>query len=272
MDKKIKVYMGLPTMGDVVDSQVHMLREIEKIYQDKVELVYPDRCVRRIFHDFARNCIVEEFLSSDCDVLWFLDADITPHKSVLDLVVCHFDEWKVAGAVYPIFMTPPGEETPEVLITAYKKTETGNYTMDKVPTMGTGFVDGLTTGCLFIKKEVFSELKKPYFEFTYENETRLIKEGEDLGFIRKMGNLGYKFFTNYAFVCKHYKNVDLLDMNNYAMIYAKRAVNYHDSIVKDQVKSALALMYEKGYDRATKDLAQLTHEIQTPSKTLWLPK
>ncbi len=93
----IKIYMGIPSTGNRRDTQSYNLREIEKRYRDKVELVYPEQCIHRIFHDFARNATVEEFLKTDCDILWFLDSDITPPCDVLDLVVEHGEKWKVAG-------------------------------------------------------------------------------------------------------------------------------------------------------------------------------
>src|SRR4051812_8912917 len=104
MSKPIKVYMGIPSTGDRVDSQSYALRVIEKRYADQVELVYPKDCVQRIFHDAARNAIVEEFLASDCDVLWFLDSDICPPPHVIELVTKHWDKWEAAGAPYPIWM------------------------------------------------------------------------------------------------------------------------------------------------------------------------
>ena len=92
---KIKIYMGVPTTGTILDVQVTALRKIEELYGDQVEFVYPETCVRRMFHDFARNAIVDAFLATDCDILWFLDSDVAPPDNILDLVVEHGDKWKV---------------------------------------------------------------------------------------------------------------------------------------------------------------------------------
>lgn len=270
MNKKIKIFMSLPTNGFVVDSQEHILRELQDTYRDHVEFVYPIAKVRRIFHDFARNMLVEDFLASDCDVMWFLDSDITPNKQILDLIACHWDKWQVAGATYPIFMTPPGGDIPEVVFTCYQKNEqTGALALNAVPKEGVGFVDGLATGCLFIKREVFSQLEKPYFEFKFHPETRALEEGEDLGFCRKLAQLGIKVFTDFTMVCKHQKTVDLLEVNNYAIQYSNRSVLEYDKRIKATLNSALAAQYSAGYQAALEAVRKELHASQAP--TIWTP-
>jgi hypothetical protein len=61
----IKVFVAIPTLGSSEDAQTYALRRIEKKYAGKVELVYPHEQVTRMFHDFARNQMTEEFLQSD---------------------------------------------------------------------------------------------------------------------------------------------------------------------------------------------------------------
>ncbi len=263
--KKTKIYVAIPTTSGVVDSQVYLLREIEKLYSDKIELVYPEGVVRRIFHDFARNKMAEDFLASDCDILWFLDSDITPPKHVLDLVVLHSAKWKIAGLTYPVFMKPPGSDILEVVYTAYKKNpSTGNMGLCAVPKEGTDLLDGLATGCLFIKREVLESLKRPYFEFKFSEIDREVKEGEDLGFCRKAHELGYKFFTDFSMTCRHQKNVDLMDVNNYAIQYSNRNVLAYDKAIKAQVQEAVKMAYAKGLVEGEKKAKAVP--------TLWLPK
>lgn len=253
MSKKVKLFVATPTTGTVVDSQVHALREIEETYRDKIEFVYPAQCIRRVFHDYARNKLAEEFLASDCDIMWFLDSDITPPKYVLDLITVHGDKWKVGGLTYPVFMRPPGSDILEVVYTAYRyNPSTGNLGLAPVPKTGTDMLDGLATGCLFIHREVLEKLKRPYFEFRYREEDREIKEGEDLGFCRKVSALGYKFFVDFGLMCRHQKNVDLLDVNNYAIQYSNRNVTAYSDSIKQQVKDAVKEAYAKGIEAGQK--------------------
>lgn len=241
MENKIKLYMGFPSTGDRSDVQNYAIRSMQEKYADKIEFVYPSVFVGRIFHDYARNGIVEEFLASGCDILWMLDSDVSPPTTVLDLITEHGDKWEVAGAPYPVFMTPVGMDSPQVLFTVYRKAERG-FHASRVPTKGLDFVDGIATGCIFVKRHVFEKLAKPYFEFKYEPESRQMCEGEDLGFCRKINELGYQFFIDYSQVCKHYKKVDLLDVNNYAINFSNIAVEEYDKSLREQIaRSRLGL-------------------------------
>jgi hypothetical protein len=239
MSKKTKIYLGIPSRGERSDLQMYVLRDLEKLYADKIELVYPAQCTHRMFHDFARNEVVKEFLQTDCDILWFLDSDIAPPTHVLDLVTKHGEHWELAGAPYPVFMTPDGYKGPQVVMCVYNQGAKGLHAA-AVPTKGTAFVDGLATGCIFIKRGVIEQLQEPYFEFKYDPKSRIITEGEDLGFCRKVNDLGYKFFTDYSMVCKHYKQVDLLDVNNYATDYSNQAVLAYDAHIRPKVEQLVA--------------------------------
>jgi hypothetical protein len=239
--KKIRCYMGIPTTGVMVDSLPFKLREIEKRYGDRVEFVYPEILVRRIFHDYARNEIVEEFLASDCDVLWFIDSDVSPPEYIGEMLTTYYNQWEAAGAPYPVFMPPKSGDLAQLVFTVYKKNVHGGLTPCEVPYEGTEFVDGLGTGCMFLKRSVFEKLKKPYFEFKYNPETRAPIEGEDLGFCLKLSALGIKFFIDYSFVCKHLKTVCLLDMNNYAMEYAKKSLDAYQR----ELRAAVTKKYSR---------------------------
>jgi hypothetical protein len=241
MSKPVRVYMGIPSLGERLDAQVYALREMEKAYAGRVELVYPSKFVGRIFHDYARNCYVEDFLKSDCDILWFLDSDILPRPNTLDLITEHGDKWKLAGCPYPVFMTPKGYETPQVVFTVYRWDGKGMQPA-AIPDQGHDFVDGIATGCIFIRREVLEGMAKPYFEFTYDPETREIIHGEDLGFCKKTQAAGHQFFIDFSMVANHYKKVSLFDVNNYAMEYAQSMVMAYDRSVRSElVKTHLNL-------------------------------
>lgn len=240
--KRIKLYIAVPTVGTVVDVQPYMLRELEERYKEEIEFVYPDVCCQRIFHDYARNSMVEDFLATDCDIMWFLDSDVVPRNHTLDLITLYGDQWKVAGCPYPVFMSQPNQTYRQIVFTAYKGTDGKGLCPSRIPYSGIDWVDGLATGCLFIKREVFSQLKKPYFEFKYDSETRALTEGEDLGFCLKLRALGIKFFTDYSMVCKHYKNLDLLELNNYAIDYTNKAVEVYNTQTKKELSEQIRKM------------------------------
>lgn len=235
----IKVFMGLPSMGERLDVQTYALREMEARYRGRIEFVYPKECVHRMFHDFARNAMTKEFLASDCNILWFLDADVVPPVDILDVVTDHSAHWELAGAPYPVWMTPEEGQGKQIVLCVYLRNETGMHAA-AVPGSGTAFVDGLATGCLFIKREVFSSLSEPYFEFKYDEKSRNIAEGEDLGFCRKVSDQGYKFFVDFSKVCSHHKKVNLIEVNNYAVQFAKKAVDNYDAQIRPAVTKLAA--------------------------------
>ena len=52
----------------------------------------------------------------------------------------------------------------------------------------------------------------------------------------KLNKLGIKFFTDYSMVCRHEKKACLLELNNYCIDYANRAVMAYDRQVRESLK------------------------------------
>ncbi len=236
MVKKIKMFMGIPSNGERHDSQNYFLRRMEKQFGDKIEFVYPEIFVGRIFHDHARSAYVKQFLATDCDLMWFLDSDIVPSERVLELITKHYDKWEVAGAPYPVWMSQAGYEGPQITYTVYKSMGEGKgLSPAPIPEQGIDFVDGIATGCIFIKRHVFEKLQEPYFEFKYDTSTREIIEGEDLGFCLKVNKLGYKFFIDYSMICHHFKKVSLLDVSNYVEMKKQEVLEISDRAYRQSI-------------------------------------
>lgn len=236
-DKKVKLFIAVPTVGTIVDALWYALRNIEERYKDYIEFVYPKHCVRRQFHDLARNAMCEEFLDSEADIMWFIDSDVVPPEHVLDLITVHGDKWQLAGAPYPVFMNAGGPDC-EVVYTVYKGSDGNGLKPCDIPHQGIEFVDGMATGCMLIKREVLEKIERPFFEFHYDPKTRNMTRGEDIDFCLKTIALGYRFCTDYSMVCKHFKNnIDLLDLNNYAMGYARKSVEKYNTMIRESFKA-----------------------------------
>jgi hypothetical protein len=92
-------------------------------------------------------------------------------------------------------------------------------------------------------------------------------EGEDLGFVRKVSELGIKFYTDFSLACKHEKTIDLLDANNYAIQYSNRAVLEYDKRIKETIQPALQAAYDRGFKEGQKAAAQAAPK----RPTLWMP-
>ncbi len=52
-------------------------------------------------------------------------------------------------------------------------------------------VEAIGMGCVLMKTEIFNQLKKPYFEYTYDNKTQDWL-GEDFTLFKKINYLGYE--------------------------------------------------------------------------------
>lgn len=257
--------MGIPSTGKRLDAQNYFLRRIAERYKGRVELVYPDMFVGRIFHDHARSMYVRQFLASGCDAIWFLDSDILPPDRVLDLVADNWEDWDCAGAPYPVWMTQEGYETKQVTYCVYRKSENkpGLFPAAVPLNGGLDYVDGMATGCIFVKRHVFEKLEEPYFEFKYKHETREIIHGEDLNFCQKVSDLGYKFFLDYSMVCHHYKEVSLLDVDEAIQAKVQEAIDASDS----QLRQIIA---KKKLEKMAKQQAA-ERRIEIPKSNLIIP-
>ncbi len=248
MASKVRVFVAVPSVGEWSDLLPHQLRKIEKKYEDRIEFIWPANLTRRMFHDFARNALVDEFLATDADILWFIDSDVSPPENVLDLITEHGDKWQAAGAPYPVFMTPTGEEHASVVYTVYNGIKNGGMAPSDVPSTGTDFVDGIATGCLLLRREVFAKLKAPFFHFSFNEENRGLSCGEDINFCLKMAEQGIKFFIDYSMLCKHSKRVDLLDVNNYAVWFARKSIEKFKEQIAPEMDAVMQTAYKKGIE------------------------
>lgn len=267
---RTKVYMAIPSTGQREDFHTYIFDELRKRYEDEIEMVFPDGCQHYFGHDYARNMYVERFLETDCDVLFFLDADVTPPPHIFDLITVHGDKWLAAGAPYPLWMYRPGTLELAVSFTAYTGTapdEHGNpgLKMTNVPQTGTEWVDGLATGCLFLKRELFAKLEKPYFQFKRDPKTCIVTEGEDLGFALKLNKLGIKYFCDHGMVCGHTKRVNLLEVQNYATSMANAKLEAYDKQIRSTIEDACRAAALQGYRAGKAEV--LNERGVVPTKT-----
>jgi glycosyltransferase involved in cell wall biosynthesis len=56
-------------------------------------------------------------------------------------------------------------------------------------------VEGVGMGCMLMKTDVFENIRKPYFEFTYKEDTQDFF-GEDFNLQKKLRDLGYKILID----------------------------------------------------------------------------
>lgn len=145
-------------------------------------------------HDHCRNIIVNEFLKTGCEWLLMVDSDVVPPIDVLDMVnnnkpVCSAHvSTSVKGEAIPVGMT---------------KNENGYHHDFKHSAPALHKVDAVGTGCILIRRDVFGNLKKPYFKFIYEDG--LLVNGEDFDFSERVGEV----YFDSRYICKHYTTISI---------------------------------------------------------------
>lgn len=279
--KKTKVFLAIPSTGTREDFHAYVFDEWRRRYEDELEFVMPEGCQNYFGHDFARNEYVKRFLDTDCDVMLFLDSDVIPPTHLPDLITIHGNKgWLAAGAPYPLWMARPGTQDMGTQFTAYRgnaPTETGHrgFTLSNVPRSGVEWVDGLATGCLLLRRELFKQLKKPYFEFKRDPESCEVIEGEDLGFALKLQALGIKFLCDHGMVCGHFKRINLLEVHNFAVNMANdKLMAMHAEVrgqVEEAVKMAAAEGYRQGKAAGLKEAGILTPQQKKTASGLIIP-
>lgn len=121
----------------------------------------------------GREKVVRRALERGSEWVWFVDDDHTfGHTALLDLLA---HDVPVVGALYL------QRKTPFLPIAMGEKDENGWWPLDleKCPQHGLVSVDGIGTGGLLVKAEVFHELGEPWFQYTAEMS-------EDLFFCRRV--------------------------------------------------------------------------------------
>lgn len=204
----MRIMLGIPHQNWVTakffERFLHIMNEAgKKGYQISVAFIQGTP------HDAARNMMILNFLASDCDWLLSVDDDVLPPVNILDMIT---DERPICAAYcHAIRPKHTPNEGVDVRINAvalqrtddkdsvsYQKFPAYKNQITEVPIFG--------TGCFVARKDVFSEIPKPWFRFDYDYNGCLLR-GEDVFFCEKAAEYGYKLYMDGNFVCDHLKEV-----------------------------------------------------------------
>jgi len=139
----------------------------------------------------ARNEIVRRFLKRDSDYLLFIDSDQILPENVLQRLMGLGDvvsgiSFKKAYPYYPTIYKNAGEKFQPVV----------DYPKNKIIE-----VDAVGMFCTLVKREVFENMERPWFEFGQTSDGELI--GEDLMFCRKAKDLGFSIRSDTGLIVPH---------------------------------------------------------------------
>lgn len=136
-------------------------------------------------HD-ARNVVVKKAIERNFKYLLFVDSDMRiPQNAIFKLM--SYNKPIVSG----YFFSRSGNHFP----CAFTETKDREYVSFFEPYTGLREVDAVGMACTLIDVDIFKQLKDPWFEWG--------KYGEDIGFCRKVRDLGYKIFVDTDLIIKH---------------------------------------------------------------------
>jgi len=164
--------------------------------------------------DNARNTCVKEFLEDYYDYILFIDNDIVPPlKALRELLKADKD------IIAPLCFTWKRDDNNQgfPMPVAHRYAKNGEYE----PYIGKGIeeTDIVTGGMFLSKREVLEKMDRP-FAFTYHANGTVIYS-EDFYFAQKAQKLGYKLYTHYDLLCKHFRNIDIKEINTLMVQYGK---------------------------------------------------
>lgn len=160
--------------------------------------------------EYSRNALLEHHFHKDpcwTHVL-FLDSDVAPPPRALALLL-RLNADVVVGPT---------------LIMAEKKIcwniqlKNGEYWLDAREDLSPKpfEVSSSGAGCVLVRREVLVDIGWPWFKTEYQeifkNEGKGIAIGEDVYFFQKAIGCGYKIIAHPDVKCRHFNQVDLLDI------------------------------------------------------------
>lgn len=158
--------------------------------------------------DHARNRAVKDFLEDYWDYFMMIDADTVPPQNCLRELL-GADKDVVCPLVFTFKVDDKGIPFPIPVANRYD--ENGAY-RPYYEGNGVTETDTITGGCFLIKRKVLEQLERPFY-FTY-HKNGIVEYSEDFIFSQQAQKLGYKLYTNYGVRCRHFKEVDVLGINN----------------------------------------------------------
>lgn len=198
-----KVFIAIPTTGNI---RTELLSFLLNITHNPNYSIRIDTTVSGgICHN--RNYLVERFLQTDSEWLLFCDSDIVPPINILDMIENDKD---IISAVNFTF------KNSELIPLIMKKVK-GGYRVDKKGISSKKNlikVDAVGLGCLLMKRRIFESLKKPYFEFIFDNNG-LLKNGEDFNFCDEARKMDFKIWVDKRFTTNHFNIINLKSINNW---------------------------------------------------------
>jgi GT2 family glycosyltransferase len=150
----------------------------------------------------ARNHIAEEAIAKHAKYLWFIDDDVAVPTLAIRKLIYELEQNPEAMVIGGIYCSKT--EPPEPVV--FQGKGQGAFWQWK---LGDVFeCDGIGTGCMLIKTELFAKLEKPWFKTIDEACTDPAQfknqQTDDLYFCDKVIDAGYKILAHGGVQCLHW--------------------------------------------------------------------
>lgn len=156
-------------------------------------------------HDANRNSIVKEFLRNRKEnYLLMCDTGVVPPYDILDLANLDLDV--VAGLCFSWQEGIPFALVLDEVLGGFKQSK-------EIPPNTLLQKDAVGAGCLLIHRRVLEGISPPWFKFE-QDEWGCLKGGEDFDFCKKVRKHGFKVHVHTGYMCSHYGEVDIKQVNN----------------------------------------------------------
>jgi len=152
--------------------------------------------------DRMRNEVVGEAIEAGCDLLLFLDTDMSFPDNTIPRMIEVLEANSTYEAVSGLYTYKTPDYHPQVF-TDFNDKKKKFHRLMAFPLDRPFEIAASGGGILMVKKRVFKKKKPPYFKFVYEGQSKVLPEGmgEDLFFFWKFKP---KTLCDPTIVCGHH--------------------------------------------------------------------
>lgn len=256
--RKERIFVAIPTLGGVVGLGIwKFLEACRKINDDPTvpwhfehSIVNGKRPV-----EYARNVLAGQFLETDCERLWFLDADMRPTENLRQLLTVEGDV--VAGRAL-IWDNKTDDKSPGLRPSVFRYNERGDYKFTPLlPAAGSQVVDAdaVGTATMLVRRAVLEDPKmrvpsryvgldgevhdlddeverEDYAPAIFRTPSKPNGEplrGEDLDFCLRAKACGYSIRAHLGVGVGHLKTVDLEEVAQFVDLAYQRVLAARDA-------------------------------------------
>jgi len=187
-----KILIGVPSGASVPIPFMDSYTEAVRVKDEHEITLFNHRGTNTVT---ARNSCVHEMLKDDYTHLFFMDSDMVFPKGTLQKLLDY--DVDIVGGFY---VRKRAGFYPNAFQLG-ERVQNGKYVTEWVNEYKE--VEGIGTGCLLIKREVFLKVKVPWFEYKWNGEPNGKMITEDLVFCDKAKDLGYKIYCDGTIKCGH---------------------------------------------------------------------